>query len=126
MAATELDRMLRDFYAARVRGDLEAVCRYFSADARFHLASAGKNNPVALEASGVREFRPLLSLLLKTFRLTEFSILAMTIEGAKATIHWRANVRSRITGATVPTELIDIVEFRDGCIANFSEVFAPR
>ena len=50
----------------------------------------------------------------------------MAIEDAQATVHWRANVRSRITGATVPTEMIDIVEVRDGCIVNFNEVFAPR
>ena len=123
---TELDRLLREFYAARVCGDLEAVCRCFSADARFHLASASGASSVALEASGVREFRPLLALLLKTFRLTDFVILAMTMEGAKATVHWRANVRSRITGATVPTELIDIVEFRDRRIVSFNEVFVPR
>jgi ketosteroid isomerase-like protein len=39
---------------------------------------------------------------------------------------WRANVRSRITGATVPTEMIDVVEVRDGRIVNFNEVFVSR
>jgi ketosteroid isomerase-like protein len=124
MSRTELNRLLREFYAARVRGDLEAVCRSFSADAMFQLASAGTSNP--LKAAGVDEFRPLLALLLKTFRITDFSIQAMTIDGAQATVHWRANVRSRITGATVPTELIDLVEVRDSLIVSFNEVFAPR
>jgi len=126
MERTELDRLLRDFYAARVRAEVEVVCRFFSTDARFQIACASKGNPVALKAAGVGEFRPLLALLLKTFRLTDFSILSMTIDGAQATVHWRVNVRSRITGATVPTELIDLVEVRNGFIVSFNEVFAPR
>ena len=126
MGRTEIDHLMREFYAARVRGDLEAVCRSFSADARFRIASANKPRPVAIHADGVDELRPLLALLFKTFRLGEFAILAMTIDGAEATVHWRANVRSKITGATVPTELIDLVEIRNGGIVNFNEVFVRR
>jgi ketosteroid isomerase-like protein len=99
MGRTELERLLREFYAARVRGDLEAVCRSLSADASFHITSASKANRVALHASGDREVRPMLALLLKTFRLADFAIQAMTIDDAQVTVHWRADGRSRITGA---------------------------
>lgn len=123
---TMIDHLMREFYAARVRGDLEALCRSFSADARFQIASAGKASPVTIQATGVEEFRPLLALLLKTFRLGDFAILAMVIDSAEVTVHWRANVRSKITGATLPTEMIDRVEIHDGCIVNFDEVFVQR
>ena len=126
MGRTEIDHLMREFYAARVRGDLEAVCRSFSVDARLRIASANKPRPVAIHAHGVDEIRPLLALLFKTFRLGDFAILAMTVDGAEATMHWRANVRSKITGATVPTELIDLVEIRAGRIVNFNEVFVRR
>ncbi len=59
-------------------------------------------------------------------KLTDFAILAMTIEDAKATVHWRVNVRSGITGATVPTELVDVVEIREGFIVNYNEISTPR
>ena len=68
----------------------------------------------------------MLALLIKTFKLTDLMILAMIIDGARAKVHWRVNVRSRITGATVPTELIDIVEVRDGYVVDFNEVFMPH
>jgi ketosteroid isomerase-like protein len=123
---TEIERLVREFYAARVRGDLEAVCRSLSADSRFQIASASKASSVAIRATGVDEFRPLLALLLKTFMLADFVILAMTIEGAEATVHWRANVRSRITGAMLPTEFIDHAEIRGGSIVDFNEVFVQR
>ena len=79
-----------------------------------------------VSATGVEEFRPLLALLIKTFRLGDLKIHSITIDGAQATVHWRANVRSRITGTNVPTELMDIVEVRDCSIANFNEVFVRR
>jgi len=123
MERSEIDRLMREFYAARVRGDLEAVCRSFSADAQFKIASANKTLPVAIKANGVDEIRPLMALLFKTFRLSDFAILAMTIDGAEVTVHWQANVRSKITGDTVPTELADIVKLRDGFIADFDEVY---
>jgi len=126
MSPTEIDRVLQELYAARVSGDLEAVCRSFSPDARFQIASASKANPVAIKAAGVKEFQPLLALLIKTFRLTDFTMLSMTIDGAQATVHWRVSVRSRITGGTVTTELIDLVEVRDGLIVDFNEAFVPR
>ena len=126
MGRSEIDHLLREFYAARVRGDLEAVCQSISTDARFRIASANKPRPVAIRADGVDEIRPLLALLFKKFRLGDFAILAMTIDGAEATVHWRANVRSKITGATVPTELIDLVKICEGCIVDFNEVFVRR
>jgi ketosteroid isomerase-like protein len=126
MGQTEIDRLLRGLYAARLSGDLDAVCRSFSADAKFQIASASQASPVAIKAAGVEEFRPLLALLVKTFKLIDLTILSMVIEGAQATVHWRVNVRSRITGTTAPTELIDRLEVRDGCIVHFNEVFVPH
>src|ERR1700735_5772236 len=123
MDCTEIDRLMREFYAARGRGDLEKVLCAFSAGAGFQIASAGNARSVAINANGINEFPPLLAFLIKTFRLSDLTIRSMTIDGARATVHWRADIRSRITGATVPTELIDIVEVREGCIANFNEVF---
>ncbi len=123
MDRTEIDHLMREFYAARVCGDLETVCRSFAADARFQIASANKTSGVGIKATGVGELRPLLALLLKTFKLDDFTILAMSIGDVQAKIDWRADIRSRITGATVRTEFIDLVEVREGRIVNYDEVF---
>lgn len=126
MGPSQIERLLRDLYAARQSGDLEGVCRVFAADGGFHIASASEISPVAINAAGVQEFRPLLAFMIKVFRLRDLTIRTINIDGDKATVHWQAHVRSRITGATVPTEFVDIVEVRDGRIANFSEVFVTR
>jgi len=123
----EIERLLLELYAARVRGDLAAVCATFTNDANFQVAGASSTaSPIAMKAVGVAEFRPLLAIMIKSFKLSEQSILSMLIDGAKAAVHWRAKVHSRITGTTVMTELIDIVEVKDGRIASYTEFFVPR
>lgn len=126
ISRAEIGGRLRELYDARVRSDLEAICGLFAPDARFEIASASHGNPVAVNARGRDEFRPLLKLLLRTFRVTDQSILSMIIDEPKAAVHWRAAIHSRITGAAVLTEFMDIVEFDDGHIASYIEFFVPR
>jgi ketosteroid isomerase-like protein len=126
MSRSEIGERLRELYDARVRGDLKAVCGLFAADARFEIASASHGNPVAVDALGTDEFLPLLTLLLRTFRVTDQSILSMIIDQQKAAVHWRASIHSRITGAVVLTEFMDIVEFDGVHISSYIEFFVPR
>lgn len=118
--------MLRELYAARVRGDLEGIFRLFAVTAKFEIASASHGNPTAVSSAGADEFRPLLRLLVRTFRLNDQAILSLIIDGQNAAVRWRASVYSRITGVTVLTEFIDMVEVDDGRIASFIEFFVPR
>jgi ketosteroid isomerase-like protein len=122
----ELDRLLRGLYAARVRGDLAALCRFFADDAKFQIAGPSHGTPVSVSAVGSHQFRPLLAVMIKTFKLSEHRILSEIIDGPKAAVHWRVNVHSTITGQRVLTELVDVVEVRDGRITSFIEFFAPR
>ena len=122
----KIDRLLRDLYAARIRGDLDAVCGSFLNDARFEIAGASHGSPIAVTSIGVDKFRPLLALMIKTFKISDPSILSIIIEGMKAAVHWRATVHSRITGTTVATELVDVIEVREDRIASYIEFFVPR
>ena len=106
--------------------EIDADRAHVAHDLRTRFLIGKKQRAFATTASGVDEFRPLLTLLFKTFKLGDLMISAMTIDGSQATVHWRTDVRSSITGATVPTELVDLVEIRDGYIVNFNEVFARR
>jgi hypothetical protein len=40
-------------------------------------------------------------------------------------MHWRVEVHSTITGTTVMTELIDLIEVEDRRIVSYVEVFVP-
>jgi ketosteroid isomerase-like protein len=122
----EVESLLRALYAARVRGDLEAVCQVFSPDALFRIAGAGQITPVSNTALGVDQYRPLLAVMIKAFKLSDQTILSILVDGMKAAAHWQARVYSRITGTTVLTELVDIVEVRDARIVSYIEFFVPR
>jgi ketosteroid isomerase-like protein len=123
---TEAEGLLRRLYAARLRGDLQGVCSAFTADAKFQIAGASNAGVLAMTADGASELAALLSIMIKTFRLSELEILSLLIDGAKAAVHWRATVFSRISGEITPTELIDMIELRDGRVASYVELFAPR
>jgi ketosteroid isomerase-like protein len=122
----EIDRLLRQLYAARVAGDLDGVCQTFSSDAKFEIAGTSQTSPIAISATGLDQIRTWIALLIKTFQLSDQTIIAMIIDDVTAAVHWRANIRSRITGVTVLTDLVDLVQVRDGRIAAYTEFFVPR
>lgn len=122
----ETERLLRDLYTARVNGDVTGVYEKFTPNARFKIAGASHSTPVAVKAVGANEYRPLLAIMMKTFKLSDQEILALVIDGTKAAVHWRANIFSRLTGTTVLTELVDMIELREGRIGSYIEFFAPH
>jgi ketosteroid isomerase-like protein len=122
---SEIDRLLRALYAARARGDLDEVCRSFTDDARLRIGGASHASPIAIVANGVGQFRPWLALMIKTFEVSDLVVLSVIIDGERAAAHWQARILSRVTGAAVFTELVDLVQIRDGRIASYTEFFVP-
>jgi ketosteroid isomerase-like protein len=121
----EIERLLDELYAARMRGDLDAVCRTFSVDAKLEIAGAGNTSHIGVKSVGVQQYRPLLALLIKSFKLSDQKVLSVIVDGIKAAVHWRVKVRSKITGTTVMTELIDLIEVKDHRIVSYTEFFVP-
>jgi ketosteroid isomerase-like protein len=119
------ERLLAELYQARAAGALERLCALFGPDALFKISGSSDGKPIALVARGTDEVRSWLAVLVKTFRLTQHEILSIVIDGPRAAVHWRASIHSRVTGASVPTELVDLVEMRDGRIGAYVELFVP-
>ena len=125
-ARSEIHCLLQELYAARVRSDLDGLCRIFSTEATFRIAGISRHvSPIAVTAVGINEIRQWLTLLLKTFQVHDQVILTLIIENGRAAVHWRAKIYSRITGTRVPTELVDLVEVRDGHVVSYTEFLAP-
>jgi ketosteroid isomerase-like protein len=123
----EIEDLLRRLYAARLGGDLDGLCRAFTQDAKFKIVGVSRHvSPVAVTAVGIGEIRQWLSLLLKTFQLSNQSIRSMIIENDKAAVQWQANIYSKITGTSVPTELVDLIETRNGQINSYTEFALPQ
>jgi ketosteroid isomerase-like protein len=121
----QVERLVRELHKARVEGQLERLCGVFAADARLRIAGSGDGKRIALDASGMSVIRPWLAVLVKTFKLSRYQLLSLTVEGLRAAAHWRVDIHSKITGVNVPTELVDLIEVRDGRIQSLTEFFVP-
>jgi ketosteroid isomerase-like protein len=122
----KIEQLLRDLYAARIGANLDALLGLFAPGARFRIAGTSDGKPIAIAATGREQIRPWLGLLVKTFRISNHEILSMTIEGARASAHWEAQIHSKVTGVIVPTEFVDLVTVEDGLISSYIEFFVPR
>jgi ketosteroid isomerase-like protein len=121
----QVEQVLRALHTARLEANLEQLCTLFSSEARMRIQGTSDGKPIAIEARGSGQIRPWLAILVKTFRLGEYKLLSLTIEGERAAAHWRVDIHSKITGALVPTELVDLIEVRDGHITSYVEFFVP-
>lgn len=121
----EIEPLIQALYAARTAGRLDPLCALFARDARFRIAGSSDGKPIAITAAGLEQIRPWLAVLVKTFRLAHHEILSTLIDGSAAAVHWRADVNSKVTGAVVATEFVDLVEIRGGRIVSYREFFAP-
>jgi ketosteroid isomerase-like protein len=119
-------KLIEQLHAARVRGDLAGMCRVFAPNGRYEILGASADKSIAIRGKDLAEFRPWLAMMVKVFRLNNYQLLSLTVEWPRATAHWRADIYSKVTGVTVPTELVDVVELNDEHIVTFTEFFAPR
>src|SRR5580693_2967306 len=111
---SQVEQLVKELHAARVAGDLERLCRVYASDARLRIAGSSDGKPIAIDASRIARIRPWLAILVKTFRLTRYQLLSLTIEGPSAAAHWRVDIESKITGISVATELVDLIDVRNG------------
>lgn len=121
-----IETLLEALYAARVRGDLDALCACFGQSAVLSISGASDNTPIAVTASGSGQYRRLLAMMIKSFKLSEYTSLSVLVDGNRAAVNWRVRIHSRITGSAVLTELIDLIEIHDGRISRYTEFFVPR
>jgi ketosteroid isomerase-like protein len=120
-----VEHLVRELHAARLAGDLERVCGLYSEDARLRIAGTTDGKPIAIAASGIAEIRPWMSILVKTFRMSQYTMLSITVDTPRVAAHWRVDILSKITGVVVPTELVDLIDVRGGRISSHTEFFVP-
>jgi len=120
------ERAIQQLHAARLGGDLAGMCRVFADAGRYEILGASADKSIAIRAKNLAEFRPWLSMLVKVFRLSNYQLLSLTVEIPRVVAHWRVDIFSKVTGVTVPTELVDVVQVDGDRIAAYTEFFAPR
>jgi ketosteroid isomerase-like protein len=121
----EMENLVQRLHGARVAGDLAGILATFSDDVSFRIAGASDGKPISITATGVKQVRPWLAVMVKSFWMTDYALSSLIVEGSKAAALWQVTTHSRITGLEVPTELVDLIEVRDGRITSYTEFFTP-
>jgi len=119
-------RIIEKLHAARVAADLSGMCALFADTGRFQILGASADKPISIQAIDLKGFKPWLAMMVKVFKINNYAVLATVVEWPRATVHWRADIYSKVTGATVRTELVDILEVSEDRILSYTEFFAPR
>ena len=121
MERATIESILKDAYAARLRGDVEGMVRHFADDAVFALAGAREASPVALRCTDCESLRAAMTGLVGAFQFKSHEIVSLVVEGDRAVAHVRVRVRAAATGEEAVTEMADIFTFKNGKIASFLE-----
>jgi ketosteroid isomerase-like protein len=116
-------KIIRDTYAARVQGDVDGVLSHFSSDAVFRLNAAPYNQITSVHAIDGGELRRAMAQLIDNYEFSDYEIVDSVVEGAKVAVRSMFTVRARKTGNTAQTEVLDLIEFRDGKICSFAQFF---
>lgn len=119
----QLLQVVRDAYAARVLGDVDGVLTCFTKDTVFRLNAAPYNQITAVHAIDGGELRHALAQLIDNYEFSDYEIVDSVVEGDKAAVRSMFTVRARRTGNTAQTEVLDLIEFRDGKICFFAQFF---
>lgn len=112
-----VEEFLHQAYAARQREDLDEIMALFHPAACFGVVG-GDQSP-----ADVTQCRSMLAGILDTFQLLDHSIHSIVIEGERAAVHWRGRFRARATGRIGETDMVDVIELRDGRIARMKSFF---
>jgi ketosteroid isomerase-like protein len=113
-----IEQLVRNAYAARVRGNIDEIMPLFDPDAHFELAGEKTASPVPMRVLGADNVRAQLAELIRTFKFHSHEIVTMAIDGSKVAVRGRIRITSAITGQTVDTELADFIEVKDGRIVS--------
>jgi ketosteroid isomerase-like protein len=112
----EMQALLEQAYAARQKGDVKALLPLFTETGRFKAVGAEA-------ARGRTQQAAVLEGMIQGFKLLDYKIHCMVIEGSKAAVHWHGRFRASATGKVAETDLLDLIEVEDGRIASFDNFF---
>jgi ketosteroid isomerase-like protein len=116
-----IENLLEEFYAARVRGDLDAVAKLFAANATFQIAGSDQASPMPMTVKGNAGIRSLMQTMITSFELGDFTIVEMLIDGGSAAVRWQATIHYTKTGQIFTTELADFITVANGQVVSFIE-----
>src|SRR3979409_1282684 len=98
-------------YAARQKGDIEALMAAFAPDAVFELAGSKELVPAAEAARVHKNIRATMTGLIAVFDFIDRDIISIVIDGERAAVHSRVKIRFVPRDRAFTTDLLDSFRF---------------
>ena len=108
-----IEKLVHDIYAARKRGDYDAMAEMCAPNASLQLAGAPEHCPIAGTTRGRTRLREQFAALAQ-FAFANHRMLAIIVDGDCAAVHWRAKVTYKPTGKSAVTEFCDLWTIKNG------------
>ena len=115
-----MEKLVREAYAARKRGDFDAMAEMCAPRASLRLAGAPEHSPVAGTTRGRAALRERFAALAQ-FAFANQKMLSMIADGDRAAVHWRAKVTYKPTGKSAVTEFCDLWTVKNGKITSITQ-----
>ena len=116
-----IEDLLEELYAARVRGDLDAVVKLFAPNATFQAAGTDDASPMPTLVKGNAGISSLMQGMITNFEVSDFTINEMLIDGPSAAVRWQATFLYTKTGRMFATELADFITVAGDQVVSFIE-----
>jgi ketosteroid isomerase-like protein len=102
--------IIDDAYAARARGDKDALAHYWAQDASFRISA----DPAPFQNLTFETDEPMsaISDLIDRFEFSDLERRDAIVEGNRAAIRWEVSITVAGRG-TIRTELMDLIELDD-------------
>ena len=117
----EIKAIIARLYAARRSGDVDAILRFFDANATFVMSGSKQASAAAMEAKGVDQIRAALTNLLDAYDMHEQTILSFLVDDEKAAVHHRSKMKFKPTGEVFDTEMLDLWKLQGDKITSVIE-----
>jgi len=119
LARDEALNRIHEAYGARVRGDKEALSRYWADGAKFRIAGA----PSLVRDVPLSGATPMEAIekLIDQFTFSDLTLLDSVVDGNKIAAHWQVTI-TPANGTPETTQLFDLFELDDdGKIASLTQ-----
>lgn len=113
--------MVEEAYAARCRGDLDALMQHLHPACSYRMIGAPEAEPMCRETCGLESVRSQMSELIRHYAFTEVEPLSLTVEGDRAVYRWRTRVTFVPSGRSEVMDVMDLIQFADGKIRSVEE-----
>ena len=116
-----LETVIRDIYDARMRGDVEGIIRHTDDKVEFSIAGCAASSAVPCKVSGQQALRDVMGQLIASFEFRNGRVMDLIVDGDRAVVHWRIQVKAPASGEEAETELVDLVQFAGDKVLSFKQ-----